>query len=147
MQHAWCAARYQNQEFAVEVPIVADPASARREIQAMATLVAAFHEAYEREYTYQPRMPEVEIIGIHMIASSEVGKLETHASCRPRRATLDTAIKGRRARSTTPPRACTRRSIYDGTRLEPGMSFAGPAIIEDPGTTVVVHPTNRVEHR
>ena len=28
--------------------------------------------------------------------------------------------------------------------VEPGMSFAGPAIIEDPGTTVVIHPTNTV---
>ena len=30
--------------------------------------------------------------------------------------------------------------IYDAEKLEPGMSFAGPAIIEDPATTVVVHP-------
>jgi N-methylhydantoinase A len=28
--------------------------------------------------------------------------------------------------------------------LRPGMVFAGPAIIEDPGTTVVIHPGNRV---
>ncbi len=34
--------------------------------------------------------------------------------------------------------------IYDGDKLEPGMEFAGPAIIEDPGTTIVVHPGNRV---
>jgi N-methylhydantoinase A len=25
------------------------------------------------------------------------------------------------------------------------MSFSGPAIVEDPGTTTVVHPGNRVE--
>jgi len=34
--------------------------------------------------------------------------------------------------------------IYDGEKLEPGMEFDGPAIIEDPGTTIVVHPANRV---
>jgi hypothetical protein len=30
------------------------------------------------------------------------------------------------------------------TRLAPGMHFVGPAVIEDPGTTIVVHPGNRV---
>jgi len=29
-------------------------------------------------------------------------------------------------------------------RLEPGMRFTGPAIVEDPGMTVVVHPGNPV---
>jgi len=31
-------------------------------------------------------------------------------------------------------------TIYDGVALEPGMSFAGPAIIEESGTTVVIPP-------
>ena len=34
--------------------------------------------------------------------------------------------------------------IYDGTALKPGMKFIGPAIIEDPGTTIVIHPKNEV---
>ena len=34
--------------------------------------------------------------------------------------------------------------IYDADRLEPGMRFTGPAIVEDPGMTVVVHPGNPV---
>ena len=34
--------------------------------------------------------------------------------------------------------------IYAGDRLVPGMCFAGPAIIEDSGTTVVIHPGNQV---
>jgi N-methylhydantoinase A len=25
------------------------------------------------------------------------------------------------------------------------MAFVGPAVIEDPGTTIVIHPGNRVE--
>ena len=31
-------------------------------------------------------------------------------------------------------------TIYDGDALEPGMSFVGPAIIEESGTTVVIPP-------
>jgi N-methylhydantoinase A len=34
--------------------------------------------------------------------------------------------------------------IYDGDLLEPGMQFEGPAVIEMRGTTVLVHPNNRV---
>ena len=34
--------------------------------------------------------------------------------------------------------------IYDGDKLKPGMAFTGPAIIEDSGSTVVVHPGNNV---
>ena len=44
-------------------------------------------------------------------------------------------------------KASTRRAIYDGEKLEPGMTFAGPAIVEDPGTTVVIHPGNRCRDR
>ncbi len=35
-------------------------------------------------------------------------------------------------------------TIYDGDKLRPGMDFAGPAVIEDSGTTIVIHPGNPV---
>ena len=31
-------------------------------------------------------------------------------------------------------------NIYDFDKLEPGMTFKGPAVIEDPSTTIVVLP-------
>ena len=34
--------------------------------------------------------------------------------------------------------------IYDGDKLMPGMELVGPAIIEDRGTTAVIHPSNLV---
>jgi N-methylhydantoinase A len=39
-------------------------------------------------------------------------------------------------------------ALYDYARLEPHMTFSGPAIIEDTGCTIVVHPGNsvRVDH-
>ena len=130
-------ARYQNQEFAVDVPLP----TLTPDASAMTALVAAFHDAYEREYTYRLDAG-VEIIGIHMIAASEVGKLEI-LKLPTSGATVDQAIKGRRAVDYAT-EGVHEATIYDGTRLEPGMSFAGPAVIEDPGTTVVVHPGNRV---
>lgn len=130
-------ARYQNQEFAVEVPLPKgepDPAS-------MARLIADFHDAYEREYTYRLDAG-VEIIGLHLVAASEVGKLEITRLERTG-ATLQSAIKGRRSVDYAT-EGIHEATIYDGTRLEPGMAFSGPAVIEDPGTTVVIEPRNRV---
>lgn len=130
-------ARYQNQEFAVEVRLPGDEPTA----EMMAKFVADFHEAYRREYTYTLDAG-VEIIGIHQIASSEVGKLEI-IKLQSSGAAIESAIKGKRPVDYAT-EGVHEATIYDGEKLEPGMTFSGPAIIEDPGTTVVVHPGNRV---
>jgi N-methylhydantoinase A len=130
-------ARYQNQEFAVEVPLPSDKPDAAT----MAALIADFHDAYEREYTYRLDAG-VEIIGIHLVAASEVGKLEILKLAKTG-ATIEQAIKGRRQVDYAT-EGVHEATIYDGTRLEPGMAFPGPAVIEDPGTTVVIQPGNRV---
>ncbi len=130
-------ARYQNQEFAVEVPFPAGVPDAA----GMDRLIADFHAAYEREYTYRLDAG-VEIIGLHLIAASEVGKLEIVA-LPTTGATVDSAVKGRRAVDYAT-EGVHEAVIYDGTKLEPGHAFDGPAVIEDPGTTIVVHPGNHV---
>jgi len=129
--------RYQNQEHAVEVEL---PATFVDDA-AIQSMIDHFHTAYEREYTYRLDAP-VEIVGLHLVASAEVGKLEMIA-LPSTGATVEQAVKGRRdvdyALEGVHP-----ATIYDLEKLEPGMSFAGPAILEDPGTTVVIHPGNRV---
>jgi N-methylhydantoinase A len=71
-----------------------------------------------------------------------VGKLEITKLERTG-ASLEQAIKGRRAVDYAT-EGIHEATIYDGAKLEPDMSFAGPAVIEDPGTTVVIQPGNRV---
>ena len=129
--------RYQNQEHSVEVPFP------EREVDA-ATVVAMFdrfHGVYEREYTYRLDTP-IEIIGLHLAASAHVGKLELRrqpatgrplADARKGERDVDYALEGTH-----------RAAIYDADLLEPGMAFSGPAIVEDPGMTIVVHPGNPV---
>ncbi|WP_309085622.1 hydantoinase/oxoprolinase family protein [Chelativorans sp.] len=130
--------RYQNQEHTTEVLLDGGAITDDR----LAAIEKAFHETYEREYTYRLDAP-VEMVGIHLVAAAEVGKL-TMAKRQPTGATADTALKGRRDVDYAL-EGIHQAAIYDGTKLEPGMSFAGPAIVEDPGTTVVIHPGNRVE--
>lgn len=129
--------RYQNQEHTTEVLIEGAISD-----ESLAAIEAAFHETYEREYTYRLDAP-VELVGIHLVASAEVGKLKMQekplsatptSAARKGERTVDYALEG-----------IHPAAIYDGEKLEPGMAFTGPAIIEDPGTTIVIHPGNRVE--
>jgi N-methylhydantoinase A len=129
--------RYQNQEHTTEVLVGSNISDAK-----LAEIETAFHETYEREYTYRLKAP-VELVGIHVVASAEVGKLTMQE--KPKSATpASAAVKGAR-KVDYALEGIHDATIYDGTRLEPGMTFSGPAVIEDPGTTVVIHPGNRVE--
>ncbi len=83
------------------------------------------------------------MVGIHLVASAEVGKL-TMKKRAATGAAAEVALKGYRDVDYAL-EGVRRAAIYDGTKLEPGMTFVGPAIVEDPGTTVVIHPGNRVE--
>jgi len=129
--------RYQNQEHTTEVLLEGPVTDAR-----LGAIETAFHEAYEREYTYRLAAP-VELVGIHLAAAAEVGKLEMKArplSDKP----VSVALKGRRPVDYALD-GIHDAAIYDGEKLEPGMAFVGPAVVEDSGSTVVVHPGNRVE--
>lgn len=129
--------RYQNQEHTTEVPIPAGDLAAGH----LADILAAFHQTYEREYTYRLDAP-VEMVGVHLVASAAVGKLnmKERPSGPP---DADGALKGRRQVDYAQD-GLHEAAIYNGDRLAPGMRFQGPAIVEDSGTTIVIHPGNTV---
>ena len=129
--------RYQNQEHTTEVRLEPGPVTRDR----VAAIEAAFHETYEREYTYRLGAP-VELVGIHVVATVGVGKLAVteHDSTG---VDAGVALKGWRDVDYEL-EGVHRSAIYDGERLESGMRFDGPAVVEDPWSTVVVHPGNRV---
>ena len=62
--------RYQNQEHTTEVLLEDGRITGDR----IAAIETAFHETCEREYTYRLEAP-VEMVGIHLVAAVEVGKL------------------------------------------------------------------------
>jgi N-methylhydantoinase A len=129
--------RYQNQEHSVEVGLAYGPIAA----QTVADVISRFHAIYEREYTYRLDAP-VEVVGLHLVASAEVGKLRLAPL--PKSGTpLEAARKGRRLVDYAT-EGVHQADIYDAEKLEPGMTFPGPAVVEDPATTVVVHPGQNV---
>jgi hypothetical protein len=108
----------------------------------LSEIETAFHETYEREYTYRLKAP-VELVGIHLVASAEVGKL-TMQEKPLGSADASSAIKGERDVDYAL-EGLHKAAIYNGEKFEPGMTFPGPAVIEDSGSTIVIHPGNRVE--
>jgi len=129
--------RYENQEHSVEVALPAGPIDAA----AIDAIAGAFHETYEREYTYRLDSP-VEFVGAHLVAIAEVGKL-TPTPITPTGRSLGDAVKGRR-RVDYATEGVHEADVYVGELLEPGMGFPGPAIVETSSTTIVVHPDNEV---
>ncbi len=129
--------RYQNQEHTVEVPLSGPVSDA-----GLTRIADDFHSTYEREYTYRLKAP-VEMVGLHVVATAEVGKL-TMTAAPEGPADAGPALKGRRSVDYALD-GIHEATIYDGTKLAPGMKFVGPAVVEDPGTTIVIHPGNRAQ--
>lgn len=125
--------RYQNQEHSVEISlpngtITTGQISAIREY---------FDSEYEREYTYRLTAP-AELVCYHLIAIAEVDKLKPEKHPKTGKKLVD-AIKGKRDVDFVEA-GIHQATIYDGSALEPGMSFTGPAIVEEADTTVVIPP-------
>ena len=129
--------RYQNQEHTTEIDLGTAEITAER----IPEIRERFESAYEREYTYRLNAP-VEMVGIHLTAAAKVGRVEAKRR-KPGPADATAALKGHR-RVDYALEGILDAAIYDGSSLAPGMSFGGPAVIEDSGSTVVAHAGNRI---
>jgi N-methylhydantoinase A len=129
--------RYENQEHGVEIPL---PEGAIDD-HATREIAERFHRAYEREYTYRLDAP-IELVGVHVVALAEVGKLAPAPLPVTSRRLSETRKGGRTVDYATEGVHVTE--IYVGELLEPGMRFEGPAIVETRGSTTVVHPGNEL---
>ncbi len=125
--------RYQNQEHSVEIALPGGIITAEQ----IEAIREHFASEYEREYTYRLTAP-AELVCYHLIAIAEVDKLKPEKHPKTGRKLLD-ALKGRREVDFVES-GIHQATIYNGDRLEPSMSFTGPAIIEEADTTIVIPP-------
>lgn len=125
--------RYQNQEHAVEVALPDGTIDASK----IEIISESFHDNYEREYTYRLDSP-IDLVSFHVVATAEVGKLRPE-KLKPTGRRIEETEKGRRQVDFTDD-GIHESIIYHGDLLEPGMTFTGPAVIEESGTTIVVLP-------
>jgi N-methylhydantoinase A len=130
--------RYLGQEHTVKVPFP----SGEIDQDKLAEAVRRFHEAHEREYTFRLDSP-VELVNYHLVANGLVQKPELAKLERTGR-TAEDAIRERREVDFDT-HGVHRTTIYDRVSLEPDVTLSGPAIVEEPATTIVVFPGQRAE--
>ncbi len=128
--------RYQGQEHTVKVPIDCGPAGVD-----IRSIAENFHAAHERRYTY--RLPNaIQIVNFHLVARIAVAKPDLPRKTPTGRPLSDT-IRARRLVDFDA-HGIHEATIYDGEKMEPGMEFFGPAVIQEPVVTLVVAPRHRV---
>jgi N-methylhydantoinase A len=101
-------------------------------------VIEAFHKRHEELYTYAERHNAVEVVNIESTLSGLVDK--PPARNLPAGGDPDAAITARRAAIFSADGTPTEVPVYDGTRLGAGDRVAGPAIVEEPTTTIVIEP-------
>jgi N-methylhydantoinase A len=127
-------ARYRSQVWELDTPL---PVKRFRTPKDVAALVEAFHTVHDRVYAVRDEQSEVECVnwrGKMSIRLSNPAKPASKRAVRhkPKPWTTRQAYFGANDLRKTP--------VFRGIELEPGASIAGPAIIEEPTTTIVVYP-------
>ena len=127
----WVEARYRRQVHNVRVPV-----PALLDAAALATVAASFHATYERLFGAGSGLADA---GIELInyGVEAIGQVPRHVGPTVAPGALPAARTVRPAWCAVHA-AMVETPVYDGTALPATASLAGPAIIEQPGTTVVV---------
>jgi N-methylhydantoinase A len=126
---------YPGQTFDMPVPLPGRGPITRRALDAT---VERFHALHEELHTYASRDQEPILRGVRLKAVAVEDKpalprVSRKARGNPRVGSRKAYFDGRFV--PTP--------VYDGPRLVPGQTVIGPAIVEEPFTTVVVYPQQR----
>ncbi len=130
--------RYAGQEHTVRAQFPAGLV----DIGAIAAAARSFADEYHRQYRYA--LPNaVQLVNLHIVAHGDVARPSIPELRKTGRHTVD-AIKQRREVNFDDD-GWLQTSIYDRALLEPGMRFRGPAIIEEPDTTIVIPPSHAAE--
>ncbi len=98
----------------------------------------AFHKRHEELYTYSERHNAVEVVNIESTLFGRIDKPKAPKLAAGGPAAK--ALKGYRKAIFEASGKATRTPIYDGGKLGAGASLAGPAIIEEVTTTIVIEP-------
>jgi N-methylhydantoinase A len=136
--HRYVHLCYPGQTFDIAVPCAVH-ALARHEAPLSRgeweATVARFHDIHEELHTYASRDEEPILRAVRVTA---IGVVDKPGLPGVGRKTGSPRVKGRRKAYFDGKFVLTR--IYDGPRLRAGHRIKGPAIIEEPFTTIVLHP-------
>jgi N-methylhydantoinase A len=126
-------ARYPHQVWELNLPLGSTPTASLAE----GKLEEAFHELHERTYAVKEEGQFVECV-----TWRGRGRLIRKKPAFPRKSAHGTGVATRLAYFASVGHVETE--IYRGSSLRPGDRVEGPAVIEEPDTTIVVFPESAV---
>ena len=128
--------RYLGQDHSVEI-LIDNKGFDKTSIK---KIISDFHSQYEKEFTYRLDS-QIDMIQFHLVVFAKIDKPDLQK----RKKTgipIDKTIKDNR-KVDFDEMGVHDSKIYDFDLLEPDMEFEGPAIVEDPSTTVVIFPNQK----
>ncbi len=126
--------RYVGQFHEVEVPEVPAGMIGAEELE---QITQAFHRRHKELFTFDMREREVEFLNARLKATARQEPLKL-AEIIEAKDGSEQAIKRHRPALWSLAKGYENTPVYDGTQLAYGHRLSGPAIIEEPATTVVV---------
>ena len=130
-------ARCVGQGFDLVVPLPPGPYSTGDPAAIGNALHSAFADAYREKFARPP--PAVPVEFIHARVSVSVAMTGSGIALRRRRLKGD-ALKGRRQVYFPEAHGFVETPVYDQSRLYPGELIAGPAVVEENASTLIVGP-------
>lgn len=126
-------ARYRFQVWELEIPVPSNRFDGPADVEA---LVAEFHRVHERVFAVQDEGQAVECLNWRgrLIATVKAPSLE------PTRKPQEKAAQAERRRQAYFAKGAVDTPIFLGAQLDVGAVIEGPAIIEEPTSTLVVYP-------
>lgn len=124
--------RYRGQEHTVKIlfPFADGQAD-------LALAAKRFHAAHEKRYTYRLDTG-LQVVNLHLVANVAVDKPDFLEKAQTGTRPEDAVLHVRKV--DFDPGGIHDAVIYDGLRLEPGMKFNGPAVVQEPSVSMVVPP-------
>ena len=126
--------RYKGQSFEINVPLPAGP------ITDLAPVLSAFHAAYEQIYGYVDLTAPLELVDLRLQVVGTVPR----PPAPPAAETTARAIRAPALRRVYLDGGFVDAGVYQRAALRPGDGFAGPAVVEQYDTTVLVPSGYRV---
>jgi N-methylhydantoinase A len=127
--------RYAHQSFELTCPLPAGQVT----YALVQDLVAAFHREHRRLYSYDLPNAPVELVNLRVTAIGLLPKLQPQMVSASA-SNLEDAVAAVRPVYFDQMRGFVETPCYTRARLGPGMTFEGPAIVDQDDTTTVIFP-------
>jgi N-methylhydantoinase A len=108
--------------------------------EALATSADEFHQQHEQERSFAKRDEAVLIGGIKVTSSRAIEHVQSARSKKRPSITYTPDAGGQREVFFDAQLGWTPTPIFGGEAIVPGAQISGPAIIEEPDTTIVIYP-------